>query len=321
MKQTNFLFVDIVSSLFLAFLLISNFLGLLYITDGSIAFSAIGGIVIVIFYYFLVGLLKQNKEDLYKKRFMHFSLVFVILFVAISMVSFILMSHFINIEYNCKNSIKESANKKLDLTDSLLTIYKIRSTIDLNDLDQNLKLKLTSYKTTPNDNILKSELEIEPYNVKRRILNNPSSIDVDMVTTAIMAPKRLKIEKNIENLDTNTRLNTVKLRRVFNNWDRMSLVSAYDKLNAYVINTKKSVDKLLGELAFDKSPTELVLDNSKLPLNNPSKLSKKFAPDYTIPIIFILITHFLILVPVFFHNIRRYKTPNPIKQSKGSINL
>ncbi|MBU3677147.1 MAG: hypothetical protein FGM54_08225, partial [Chitinophagaceae bacterium] len=52
--------------------------------NGAVAFSAIGGIIIVIFYYFLVDLLKRNKEALLKKKLMHFSLLFILFFIAIS---------------------------------------------------------------------------------------------------------------------------------------------------------------------------------------------------------------------------------------------
>ena len=62
MKQQNFLFVDIISSFFLLLILTGNFMGLLYITEGNIALSLLGSLVLVVCYYFAVEQLKQNKE-------------------------------------------------------------------------------------------------------------------------------------------------------------------------------------------------------------------------------------------------------------------
>ena len=62
MKQQKFLFVDIISSFFLLLILIGNFMGLLYITEGNLALSLLGSLVLVVCYYFAVEQLKKNKE-------------------------------------------------------------------------------------------------------------------------------------------------------------------------------------------------------------------------------------------------------------------
>jgi hypothetical protein len=322
MKQKNFLFVDLVSALFLAFLLISNFFGLLYITDGSIAFSAIGGVIIVIFYYFLVDLLKRNKEVLLKKKLMHFSLLFVFFFIAISGVSFILMSHFLNIEYNCKGAIKDDAYRKLDKMDNMLTIYKSRSATDIQDLDSRIKIKLSTYKSTPNSD-LKKELVEAPYYVSESSLNNINSIEnTDSLANSIIKSTKTNIEKNIDELKSNISNKTANLRKVFNHWQRMSLVSAYDRLNNEVENTHKDVDAKLSKLPFDKRPTGIIPDSTKLPLNNPVRLNEKFAPDYTIPLVFIFLTHFLILIPFVLHKTRSYSSSSSNSiPSGGSIEI
>jgi hypothetical protein len=318
MKQKNFLFVDLVSALFLAFLLVSNFFGLLYITDGSIAFSAIGGIIIVIFYYFLVDLLKRNKEALLKKKLMHFSLLFILFFIAISGVSFVLRSHFLNIEYSCKSAIKDDAYQKLDKMDAMLATYKSRSAAEIQDLDSKLKIKLSNYKSSPN-RALKNELVESPYYVSESALNNLNSIEnVDSLGNSIVKSTKTKINKSIDELKSNISNKTTSLRKVFNHWQRMTLVSAYDKLNSEVERTQKDVDMKLSELPFDKRPTDIVLDKSKLPLNNPVQLNKKFAPDYTIPFVLIFLTHFLILIPFFLHKTRSYSSSSNSSIPSGS---
>ena len=62
MKQENFLFVDVVSSIFLLILMMGNFMGLLYITSGNYAISLLISLFIVVCYYFIIQVLKKNKE-------------------------------------------------------------------------------------------------------------------------------------------------------------------------------------------------------------------------------------------------------------------
>ena len=146
MKQQNFLFVDIISSFFLLLILTGNFMGLLYITEGNIALSLLGSLVLVVCYYFAVEQLKQNKEAMYKNNFLHKSGVFWLFFLVLSYVSFNLMAHFINVEYNCKNQIKAEATAKLNLVDSLVIVYKRRANEDIQNFDAKLDSKLQTYK-------------------------------------------------------------------------------------------------------------------------------------------------------------------------------
>ena len=113
MKQQNFLFVDLVSSIFLLVILIGNFMGLLYITDGSVVISILASLFLVVCYFFVVQQLKKNKEAMIKKNFLDFSLLFWAFFLMLGFVSFTLMSHFINVEYNCKEKHQRRANSSL----------------------------------------------------------------------------------------------------------------------------------------------------------------------------------------------------------------
>ena len=62
MKQQNFLFVDLVSSIFLLVILIGNFMGLLYLTDGNLVISMLGSMFLVICYFFVVQSIIQKSS-------------------------------------------------------------------------------------------------------------------------------------------------------------------------------------------------------------------------------------------------------------------
>jgi len=316
MKQKEFLFVDIISSIFLLLILFSNFLGLIYITNGSITLSVVISIVIVIFYYFLVDQLKKNKEQLYKNKLKHFSSLFILIFLGLSLISFSLTSHFLNIEFYCKDAIKQEANHKLDQVVELVDLYKDRSRKDMMDYQAILEAKLTAYKDTPDDISLWTELSQRPYDIDKGTLDDPENINVDAVSRNSTQIRQTIIDNNITALDSTVSKNE-NMRSVFNNWKRMSLMATYDELNKYVKETQVKVDEKLASLPINKELSYIDISDDKLPLDSPSMLNKKFPPSFIIPFITILITHIFILIPFFSFKIRGYVAPN-IKKQKGA---
>jgi hypothetical protein len=306
MKQQKFLFVDLVSSLFLLVLLIGNFLGLLYITEGNLVISMLGSMFLVICYYFVILLLKNNKEVMIRKNFLHPSLLFWVFFLILGYASFNLMSHFINVEFNCKEKIIAEATHKIKLVDNLSDTYKSRSTVDIQNFEAQLKTKLTAYKTTKNI-IIRNQLVLEPFRVDASVLNNPDFINVDEVANAKVNPYRLKIDKNKENIKQTIELNSKKYQSVFDNWKRLSLMKTYSVLNDYVDQSSKLINSKILELPLDKTPITISYKKQLFPLNNPSKLNKLFPPDYTLPLIIIAIVHLFILIPFFSYKVRGYK--------------
>ena len=323
MKQQNFLFVDLVSSIFLLVILIGNFMGLLYITDGSLVISILGSMLLVICYFFVVHLLKNNKEVMMKYNFLHGSSLFWLFFLILGYGSFFLMSHFINIEYNCKEQIKKEATSKIRLVDSLAAAYKKRSKDDVLNFEAQLKTKLTIYKSTKSKTI-KNELLEDPYKVDAGILINPQFINVDEVASAKVNPYQLKIEKNNENIEKTIGLNSKKYQSVFDNWKRLSLVATYSKLNQYVEENIGLINTKIEELPLDKTPIEVSFNKNQIPLNNPTKLNKLYPPQITLPLIVIIIIHLFILIPFLSHKVRGYKNSTPKNNSnpnnsKGNI--
>ena len=320
MKQQNFLFVDLVSSIFLLVILIGNFMGLLYITDGNLVISILGSMFLVICYFFVVQLLKNNKELMMKNNFLHGSILFWVFFLVLAYVSFGLMSHFINIEYNCKEQIKKEATEKIKLVDSIAVAYKKRSKEDVLNFEAQLKTKLTVYKATKSNSI-KNELVQDPYKVDAGILNTPEFINVDQVSRAKVNPYQLKIEKNNENIEKTISLNSKKYQSVFDNWKRLSLVATYSKLNQYIEENIGLINTKIEELPVDKTPIKVSFDKNQIPLNNPIKLNKLYPPKIALPLIIIIIIHLFILIPFLSHKVRGYKNSTPksnFNNSKGT---
>jgi Ca2+/Na+ antiporter len=285
-------------------------MGLLYITDGSIPFSILGSMFLVICYFFVVQLLKKNKEVMMKNNFLHGSILFWFFFLMLGYVSFYLMSHFINIEYNCKDQIKQEASGKIKLVDKLAADYKKRSREDILNFEAQLKTKLTNYKITKNKNI-KNELTQEPFNVNAAILINPEFINVDQVANAKVNPYQLKIDKNNKNIEKTISLNSKKYQSIFDNWKRFSLVVTYSKLNQYVDDNTNLINTKIAELPLVRTPIKPSFNRNQIPLNNPSKLNKLYPPQFTLPLIIILIIHMFILIPFLSHKVRGYKNSSP----------
>lgn len=311
MKQQNFLFVDIISSIFLLIILIGNFMGMLYITEGNIAISLLGSIFLVVCYFFVVQLLKKNKEMMYKKNFLHPSILFWFFFLFLGFVSFYLMSHFINIEYNCKAAIQKEATAKINVVEDLAREYKVRANDDIQNFNSELKSKLDAYKNTPTV-ALKNQLTARPFNISKTSLESPSYISVNELVDAIATPYQIKVDNNIKNIDSTLKLNNRNYQSVFDNWKRLSLLTTYSKLNDYVEDNIKTVNSKINELPLDKTPIKKTFNKSQLPLNNPQLLNAipAFKPNYLIPSLFILITHLFILIPFFTWKIVDYVKSN-----------
>jgi hypothetical protein len=284
-------------------------MGLLYITDGILVISMLGSMFLVVCYFFVVQLLKKNKELMYKKNFLHPSAIFWIFFLVLGFVSFNLMSHFINVEYNCKNEIKKEATTKIKLVDSIATIYKKRSREDIQNFEAELKSNLTNYKNSKS-NTLRNKLRLAPFNVESSVLNNPDYIDNNQVANAKVNPYQIKIDNNIKNIDKTISLNNKNYQSVFDNWKRLSIVATYAKLNQYVENNVKSINSKIAELPLNKTEIVVSFNKKQLPLNNPSKLNLEYKPNYLIPTIVIILTHLFILIPFFTWRIVDYVKSN-----------
>lgn len=317
MKQENFLFVDVVSSIFLLVLMLGNMMGLLYITDGNFMISLLISLFIVVCYYFIVQMLKKNKEFMANRCYIAPQSLFFLVFLIFGAVSFVLMSHFLNIEMNAKQQIQQEADQKIQKVNSLAAIYDQRSEQALQNYEGELTGKLKDYKNTKS-NQLRNELSLEPYNIDEQVLAAPQFIDVPAIVDSKLQPYRIKVvagQKMVSQLANAAGT----YRSTFDNWDRMSLVNSYKNLNKYVADSYLKVNEKIKELPLDKTPIKLKMDQRQLPLNNPLELNRIYQPNYLIPALLVLLTHVFILIPFFTYKVRVYQNSKGCFGTKGKL--
>jgi len=317
MKQTKYLFLDIASSIFLLILFISNFMGLLFILDGNVGLSLLASTFITICYFFTVILLKKNKEMMIKNKLIHFSTFFWLFFIALFVISSYLMSHFINIQYNCKDKIQKDALSKIQAVRDLKDSFVNRSSNDLLNYDVLLKTKLNSYVNNPNL-ALKRNL-IDSFHLDSTIFNT-SFISPSAIVSGKLKIYEIIDSNAIKNIDSTIVLNCDNYQAIFDNWKILKLVNAYNSLNDFYLNSLTYVNKKLSALPLDTSSIENQLLTNPLPLNNPSKLNKLYPSNSLVPNLFVLFMNLFILIPFIFEKVRKYNASVPntnVHKGKG----
>lgn len=305
MKQKNFLFVDIVSSIFLLLLLVSNFLGLLYITEGNLILSFLISMFIIVCYFFILKVLKNNKEMMSKNKYMDKNIILWVFFIILSFGTFALTTHFLNVEFNSKVAIQQDAEKKLDIVNKAFTEYRNRARIDLQEYEGRLKIKLQNYNKDQTDSI-KNKLLAKPYSLPSTAFQNRNNINVNAVANAAVTPLETVTNNNINALENKIAIDNKKYSDVFENWRRTTLMSTYADLNEYVDSSVKLINTEIQKLPFQNDPLALPEGNPILPINNPVELYNRFKPNLLIPSAAVLVTHLFILIPFFTEKVRKY---------------
>jgi len=321
MNKGRFLFVDVVSILFQMILFVGNFLGLLYLLEGNIPFSIAGSLLLTVIYFFLIQLLVDSKELMFKNRFLHATSLFWLFYLGLAVVSGSLLSHFINVEFNVKSEIQSSAYQKLEVVSKLVTKYDSISTVAVEDYENNLKIKLEEFVRIGNQN-LKDDLVNPPYNLKIESLANRNNINTSRIVNAQLEFLHLIIERNVTYLDSNVRSMNIKYENVFKNWERLDLMDTYANLNDYVDKNIVLINEMIQALPVETEKLAPAYDKSALPLSSPSELNKQYKPNYTIPIIVILIIHFFLILPFYVKEVRTYvrNKPKSIKRESDRKN-
>ena len=308
MKQENFLFVDIVSAIFLLLLMVGNLLGLLYITEGNFAVSLLVSLFIIVCYYFIIQMLKRSKEKMANKSYIIPESLFFLVFIIFGAASLFFMSHFINIETNAKDKIIEDAVAKIDDVKQLPLKYDNLSKQEILNFEGDLTNKLQTYKSTRGKE-LKEVLEAEPYLIDEVVLQAPQFIDVRSVTDSRLNPLKLKVQGNINKLEKDIDPQAEEYLNIFQNWDRLKIITSYDDLNKFIDTSYSMANEKVLELPLKATAFEYVEGNTNLPLSNPIALNKIYPPDYVIPLIVVVLLHLFILIPFFTHKVRKYNTP------------
>jgi hypothetical protein len=304
MKQEKFMFVDIVSAIFLLVILVANFLGLLYITEGNAIISLLISLFLVVCYFFVIKLLKANKEVMFKNKFVDKTMIFWGFFLFLSVSSFALITHLINVEYNTKSLIQKDVKTKIQIVNETFENYKKIAKVDIQDYQGNLKNKLRTYEVE-GDTEVKNVLLSPPYSLSPSVFQN-RNINESKITEAAMRPLESATEKNIAVLEKKIEPEQKELAVVFEDWQRFRLMSKYKDLNTYVANSVNAINQNVQKLPYSNAPLQVEVDDSQLPLNQPVELYEKFKPSLMIPSAVVLVTHLFILIPFFTKSVRGY---------------
>lgn len=306
MNQSRYLFIDVISIIFQVILFIGNFLGLMYILEGNLALSFVGSALITILYFFLIQLLVDNKELMYKNKFKHATSSFWLFYVGLALISGYLLTHFINVEYNVKTEIQDSAYDKIRVVSNSIIQYKNISNEALEEYTNLFKEKVDRYKTTGN-RFYYDELINPPFKLDPKSLANPGYLDVNKLIDAQLSPIQAKIENNLKLIDSVFRKNNNSYENVFANWKRLEIMQTYSNLNDYVLKSTNTINEKIQELPINNNPIAFEFDRSSLPLSSPSLLNKTYKPDYFTPLIILLIIHFFLILPFIGKQIRVYQ--------------
>lgn len=321
MKQENFLFVDLLSSVFLIALLLGNMFGLLYITDGNIAISLIASLIIVVCYYFILQTLKRNKEYLVSKNYLAFPSIFFLVFVLFGLASFLFINHFWTVETNYKEAIRQDADNKIENIQSLVTDYDVRTSDDLQTFEGKLTTLLTQYKLS-NSPSIRNQLAQEPYLIDEKVLSSPTYINVADVVNSNLEPVRNRLNANKIGYSDVFSPDLKNFKSSFDNWNRLTVMKSYKDLNSYYEKAGKFLNQKFAELPFSKQQVALIKTKEVAPINDPLAMFKE-SKDFWIPLLFVLLTHLFILIPYFTYRVRKYKNNTPSGEGKvfGGISI
>lgn len=310
MKQENFLFVDVISSIFLLVLLLCNFLGLLYITEGNMLVSLLLSALVVILYYFVLRLLKRNKGKMVNQGYWKTpATAFFAIYIIFGLVSYGFMVHLVNIETNCKKAIQKEAVDKIELIYGLKAQYEGRAKDALQTFEAQYKTKLQAYKNHKSAS-LRDELSQAPYLLPEAVLNSPAK-DIDVAASASAALKayQVKVSNTHKLLDSVMVPQANYYAKAFQEWDRLNISGNYNALNSFVQQSIDLINKEIKTLPVNNEPITVEVKAGELAISNPIALAKVYKPDYIIPFIIILLMHLFILIPYFTFFVPVYTEP------------
>lgn len=303
-KQTEYPFLNYVSIIALFALFIFTYFGGLYIFIGNPIFSFLASAFLCICYFFTIKQLEKNKEEFERSKYKHPRMIYFVFFGLLSVISFIVLAHVVNIEFNCKKEIQTEVEQKLQIAKKYVFEYEKRANKDKvtykSNLDR-LMSNIVAYKTI---------LTRQPYSI-------PLTTLVDCQTNTYNINGVIK--KKSEAIDEKTKENILffndQISKIatqyeanFQNWDRGKIPTIYNKLNAFVSDAQSKVNDKVKELPYSNKEINLAFDNSSLPLNKPFELNKKYPPNYMIVFLVILLINIGLLLPYKFIKVRKTNT-------------
>ncbi len=315
-KQINFVFVDIVSSIFLLLLMLVNFLGLLYVTGGNYPISLLISILIVVIYYFTLQMLKRYKEKIVNQKYLHPATLFFLVFLIGGVGSIILASHAWNIEKNVKAEIQSDANHKINELKKIPNIYSEKARTNLLDFEGQLTSNINNYKKSQ-DSELRNILMGKPFEIDSVVLSTPTYMNTDTIVSIASATQGFKVSSSKTDIKNKIELPLNDYLETFNGWELFKIMPKYKSLNQFYTDSYNLLNEKIQELPIEEFDVRFEPPKPELPLSKPFELNKIYKPDYLIPSSAIFIGSLFILIPFFTHKIRI----NPIrKREEGERN-
>lgn len=304
-KQERFTFVDVVSLIFLFLLFVGNFIGLLFLSSNLWIAAGVGG-MIFLSYYGIIRLLKRNKQILVSKHYKTPLSMLFVGFLLLAVVSGVLTSHAVNIQFNTKEQVQAEVRGKVAMVAEFFTIYQKSADTSLWKYEGLLERKLNSYKKKPTQ-ALKKEILAMPY-------MNASDLD-DIKRTNVKEIVEIKVGEHTrgeqrDEAEINQLINQANLyRENFRKWNWLVIATDYKELNQFIQQSYDRVVVLCSQLPYPpKKIPALEMDTTHLPLDSFSELNKRYTPNYLLIVGGFLLIHFFVLIPYILEKVRVYRT-------------
>ena len=233
-----------------------------------------------------------------------FSALFLI-FGALAIGSFVLMSHALNVEMNAKPKVQAEVAQEIAQVEKLSSVYQERVKKNLQDYEGELTKLLSEYKKKRTAT-LKDALSTDPYTIDPQILASFSkNIDVAELAKAKIQPYRVKAQENEK--DITTRITQAQqFNKAFEEWKWLRVTSDYKKLNQYITESYSLVNEKLSQLPMQEEPLTYAGAPKGFPLDSFWQLNKHYTPNYLIPLLVVVAIHLFILIPYFTYKVRAY---------------
>ena len=134
-------------------------------------------------------------------------------------------------------------------------------------------MKLSKYQNRPT-NTLRAELEAAPYYISSSTLSDPANMNAFAISQVSLNGVKSKFDAYTQMLTKNIKNTDSIYRPVFDNWRRLSLISSLNEVDAYLKQTKDSINIKLAELPFNKDTLSVNVATTKIPLDSPSKIKE-----------------------------------------------
>lgn len=263
------------------FIIICNYFGLLFITNGSVI-----GVILSIIFSLIIGIgcwyvkekLIENKNINFKNKLINKFTFLWVSFIIIGLLNYVIISHIFNINFTYKGKIQKNVLEKLNSVQIYSDELKKRGNDDIYNYWANLK----------------NEVKIKNPSLSPTQTNDLANRGTE--------PIRSKFLTKSNKIDSIIRLQNLKFKIIFIEWQVTDLMKNYNELIKYNEENYTSINLQLKDLPLDKSPLKEPLNDKTLPLNNPFKLNALLSKDlivYLIPFLLVLIIHLIVLIPYF----------------------